>query len=407
MLPPILDSAYTVHVSKLGSDSNSGFAGQYPVNLANDAKLTIGAAVSAAPDGGTILIWPGDYAESVDILTAAKQLNVLGTHREKCRITPSSGHAVAGYEGLLLANLSIYSTLSGIGNQPVNCDSQNNCRFIDLNVDGINCGDSIYCPGGANTLVKGCYILGLGDNVSVGENSRIEDCIIIATGRTTYSSIRGVWVAISTIGVTNYDLTILRSRIICQPSWGIRSGMLPVVYESETNLEGVATAGRLIMRDTTVIADGSKPSGAHADSYSKGNASAIYGCSALLAENCNFVAKTDLNWDYTASAIKNCNNPGVQLANCNIESSGTLASYDIYGSPAAVANLVNCNVDPAKIYSVHLRETGSYRAAKMLLNKAVQNKFTGAIQYFDDDGVTPILTHTPSEDESSLTRTVS
>jgi hypothetical protein len=45
------------------------------------------------------------------------------------------------------------------------------------------------------------------------------------------------------------------------------------------------------------------------------------------------------------------------------------------------------------------------KAAKMLLNKAVQDKLTGAIRYYDDDGETVILTHTPGENESSLTRT--
>jgi hypothetical protein len=47
------------------------------------------------------------------------------------------------------------------------------------------------------------------------------------------------------------------------------------------------------------------------------------------------------------------------------------------------------------------------KSAKMLLNKAVQDKLTGAIEYMDDDGETVILTHTPTEDESSFTRTPS
>ena len=44
---------------------------------------------------------------------------------------------------------------------------------------------------------------------------------------------------------------------------------------------------------------------------------------------------------------------------------------------------------------------------KILANKAVQNKLTGAIEYYDDDGQTVILTITPTEDESTLTRTPS
>lgn len=47
------------------------------------------------------------------------------------------------------------------------------------------------------------------------------------------------------------------------------------------------------------------------------------------------------------------------------------------------------------------------KAAKILINKAVQNKSTGAIEYFDDDGETLILTHTPSDEESAITRTPS
>jgi hypothetical protein len=44
-------------------------------------------------------------------------------------------------------------------------------------------------------------------------------------------------------------------------------------------------------------------------------------------------------------------------------------------------------------------------ADKILANKAVQNKSTGAIDYYDDDGQTVILTHTPTDGESSITRT--
>jgi hypothetical protein len=41
---------------------------------------------------------------------------------------------------------------------------------------------------------------------------------------------------------------------------------------------------------------------------------------------------------------------------------------------------------------------------KILANKAIQNKLTGAINYYDDDGQTIILTHTPNDSESDITR---
>ncbi len=45
------------------------------------------------------------------------------------------------------------------------------------------------------------------------------------------------------------------------------------------------------------------------------------------------------------------------------------------------------------------------KAAKLLVNKAVQNKATGVIDYYDDDGQTVILSHTLTDGESAITRT--
>jgi len=61
-------------------------------------------------------------------------------------------------------------------------------------------------------------------------------------------------------------------------------------------------------------------------------------------------------------------------------------------------------------FSIENRFAGSSlfeKAAKVLVNKAVQSKATGAIDYYDDDGETVILTHTPTDAESTLTRILS
>jgi len=41
------------------------------------------------------------------------------------------------------------------------------------------------------------------------------------------------------------------------------------------------------------------------------------------------------------------------------------------------------------------------------INKAIQNKNTGAIDYYDDDGQSVLLTHTPVDNEASIVRTPS
>ncbi|MHC4424642.1 MAG: hypothetical protein ACYSYV_00950 [Planctomycetota bacterium] len=47
---------------------------------------------------------------------------------------------------------------------------------------------------------------------------------------------------------------------------------------------------------------------------------------------------------------------------------------------------------------------GGVTADKLLANKAVQNKATGEIKYYDDDGQTLLLTHTPIDAEAIITR---
>ncbi len=62
------------------------------------------------------------------------------------------------------------------------------------------------------------------------------------------------------------------------------------------------------------------------------------------------------------------------------------------------------------VFSIENRFSSSdmiQKAAKAIVNKAVQNKSTGAIVYYDDDGVTPLLTHTPTDSATEITRTPS
>jgi len=49
--------------------------------------------------------------------------------------------------------------------------------------------------------------------------------------------------------------------------------------------------------------------------------------------------------------------------------------------------------------------TGKVTTDKLLANKAVQSKASGVIEYYDDDGQTVLLTHTPTDTEATITRT--
>ena len=63
---------------------------------------------------------------------------------------------------------------------------------------------------------------------------------------------------------------------------------------------------------------------------------------------------------------------------------------------------------PAAVYNAVFGSGSIFvKAAKTLVNKAVQTKSTGVINYYDDDGSTVLLTHTPTDAESTITRTPS
>jgi hypothetical protein len=51
--------------------------------------------------------------------------------------------------------------------------------------------------------------------------------------------------------------------------------------------------------------------------------------------------------------------------------------------------------------------TGMVTTDKLLSNKAVQNKPSGQIKYYDDDGQTVLLTLTPTDSAAAITRTPS
>jgi len=73
------------------------------------------------------------------------------------------------------------------------------------------------------------------------------------------------------------------------------------------------------------------------------------------------------------------------------------------------SGIVNGDVIVAYHGSVYIggEEYDDGLARKVLVNKAVQDKLTGAVSYYDDDGAAVILTHTPTEDADSVERTVS
>jgi len=103
------------------------------------------------------------------------------------------------------------------------------------------------------------------------------------------------------------------------------------------------------------------------------------------------------------TGIHNCK---IDLSSDNFYATGH--DYSVVLTDAVIdGEVFNCVL---AIFSIENRFAGSSffeKAAKMLINKAVQNKITGAITYYDDDGETVLLTMTPTDGDSTVTLTPS
>ncbi len=178
----LFDSAHVWHVAKTGDDANGGHAQQYPIALAADAKLTIGAAVTAAAAGDTIIIWPGDYAENVDI--SAKALTLIGTSRSGSKIVPAAADGIDIGSNCVVKNLSI----EAIGADKYGIDgtavARTNIVIEDCDIYGNMDGIKLAADGSDDIFISNCRIRGQYDaaNFTGVERLVCENTIFYSTG---------------------------------------------------------------------------------------------------------------------------------------------------------------------------------------------------------------------------------
>jgi len=176
-----LDSVHTWHVSKAGNDSNSGHAGQYPVNLAADAKLTIGAAIAAAAAGDTIFVWPGSYTENG--LNLSKQLTLIGSGIEATKIISTTSDALRiSVSHCTVRGLSAIAPSSGVYDgisiYKIPHTTIEKCYGFG-NVSGIHVIEIESGIGGYYTEIINCkgFANGCGIRVDHADRVKLKDCL--------------------------------------------------------------------------------------------------------------------------------------------------------------------------------------------------------------------------------------
>ena len=273
-----LDSSHVWHVAKAGNDNNGGHAQQYPVNLGNDAKLTIGAAITAASAGDTIIIWPGTYVEQVSV---SKTLNLIGVNRAECIIQPSSGSAVLiTADGTRVENLTCKTAESG-QTCGISFDAD------DVVIDNCVCfgnNDGIYYLGGKRLLVKNTYAYSDYDGIQLGgiDGALIDSCIFETTGVNTTGSCRGF-----TTGVCKNVV--------------VRNTAMKAVRSSGGNTNYIAAAnidGQVLFENCSFYAAASDPT----EGYSAGVRAGMQSSSVLL-RGCNIYSTAQSGYVYGAYLV--------------------------------------------------------------------------------------------------------
>lgn len=421
---------YVQHVDGTGGDdANSGKTFALAVE-------TIGQAVTNVPNGGIIIIYPGTYAEFVDLNTANKDVVLAGLDPGQCIIQPAADSdgikvnlvgATDGYPdlgGTIIQNLTVKTT--GTGHKSVDAAGARflqviNCR-IEAHDDSM---DALYIPA-SYCKIERCYIYGTYDVLYMSDGV-VKDCIIIGDGLSSNASAHTYGIKCGGGGFATQlrskgGVLIENTKIIMNPT--IFEGAPAKVtadYAVTQDYTGIANTGplRLVNCEIQVKSVDAE------DGTSTGDAIAVKSSQGLLlVNNCDIYAEAN-NAVASATAI-DCDD--MNISNSNIYSSGVVASRDINAigdvnlrattydalkttvggsfDPGALADS-NGRVDISKINGNTDSVTRLDKATKLLTNKAVQNKNTGAIDYYDDDGQTILFTHTPIDDESTITRTPS
>ena len=170
-------SVHIWHVAKTGNNDNAG-------HTFSEAFLDIGPAVTAAVNGDKIIIWPGDYDETVDLDAANKSLTLEGTSRYKSRIirTGASERCILLEDNTVIRNLSVSSTDKSSSSVGILGSSKSNI-IID-NCDVIGSWDGMLLTGCTDIWVKDSYIKGDFDGINLVNADRylFDNCVIRTDG---------------------------------------------------------------------------------------------------------------------------------------------------------------------------------------------------------------------------------
>lgn len=172
--------AADLYVAKTGNDSNDGSSWQ-------EAKLTIGAMVTASSNSDTIYIGTGDYDETVDLDTANKSITLDGVDKTaSIARTGGSEKGIALEDDTTIKNLTISTTSKTANSIGIWGDTKNNLVIENCNIFGAY--DGVRLDDCSEISIKNCSIASNWDGFNLTQSTlaTIDNCQISTDG--TYSA---------------------------------------------------------------------------------------------------------------------------------------------------------------------------------------------------------------------------
>lgn len=401
-------SPYVYHVAKTGNDANDG---NNLVTLAESAKLTVQAAVDTAASGDTIIIWPGDYAESVDCNNS--ELHFIGTSKYSSKIVPGAGRGVWSMgDGSSLYNLSVEAleqSLTGVAISTTDNLDVTDCILYGA-YDAVDSG----VGGTSNIKLYRSYLKSKFDGITATlYNFNVTDCVVEVTGE--YSDTEGS-----------------RCLALNSGSRGVFTNCDFIAQRDDASIKelgighfgGVAVDGSIVFNNCSCYV---KSSGSHAGSTFGFWYYGFWNNTTVAHNNCTMYIETGASHTSDLFAYKSEENTSglfqgtITGGSIVIKNGGTPDNgpYDIWAdtgnwihSGVAMSNTFNEDggtIHPAHVNIMEVNEssdaaTSLEEAAAIIANKATQTKATGSIAVRDRADGADLYTITMSDTTSTIVR---
>jgi hypothetical protein len=316
-------------------------------------------------------------------------------------------------------------TVTGTGSAGIRPYGNN--KIEDCTIFGT--GDGIYANGD-NVRIYNCDISSNYDVVQLGSRKQIfiDRCNLSSDGTYGASAYTGIVCSSGRAIITNSTISMATSSATAS-LYGISSGRSFIVEDCTITLNhtGSVTDPNTYVTCGMAVGSTCNLNTKNCNIYILSGRGNIFGIRAVdgkvIADNILIVEPTIIPFDIYDLYSENSNSPIYEIGCCynKTKTYGTIYGYlqpTTFGRTLDVASTGEAGLDfsnirqatsPTTLSNVTIPQVNAINdvALKILRNKAVQNKTTGQIKYYDDDGETVILTHTPEDNDSEITRTPS